>query len=80
MQPYPSPLAHKAQAQSQAGSNVFLCPFPAPGSTPSFLVADFRRRSVDVSHVAWQARGETPCSCCIVNNANGSRTIVLYDT
>ncbi|XP_040848890.1 ketohexokinase isoform X3 [Ochotona curzoniae] len=52
----------------------------AAGHIADFLVADFRRRSVDVSHVAWQARGETPCSCCIVNNANGSRTIVLYDT
>ncbi|XP_019496202.1 PREDICTED: ketohexokinase isoform X7 [Hipposideros armiger] len=50
------------------------------GSTPSFLVADFRQRGVDVSQVAWQSRGETPCSCCIVNNSNGSRTIVLYDT
>nr|XP_051699051.1 ketohexokinase isoform X8 [Oryctolagus cuniculus]XP_051699052.1 ketohexokinase isoform X8 [Oryctolagus cuniculus] len=46
----------------------------------SFLVADFRRRGVDVSQVAWQDRGETPCSCCIVNSTNGSRTIVLYDT
>ncbi|XP_060042701.1 ketohexokinase isoform X2 [Erinaceus europaeus] len=46
----------------------------------SFLVADFRRRGVDVSQVAWQSSGETPCSCCIVNNSNGSRTIVLYDT
>ncbi|XP_048209226.1 ketohexokinase isoform X2 [Perognathus longimembris pacificus] len=45
-----------------------------------FLVADFKRRGVDVSHVAWQSRGETPCSCCIVNNSNGSRTILLYDT
>lgn len=45
-----------------------------------FLVADFRRRGVDVSQVAWQDRGETPCSCCIVNSTNGSRTIVLYDT
>ncbi|XP_055982057.1 ketohexokinase isoform X2 [Sorex fumeus] len=52
----------------------------APGHVADFLVADFRRRGVDVSQVAWQSRGETPCSCCIVNNSNGSRTIVLYDT
>ncbi|XP_069881310.1 ketohexokinase isoform X1 [Dipodomys merriami] len=45
-----------------------------------FLVADFKRRGVDVSHVAWQSRGDTPCSCCIVNTSNGSRTILLYDT
>ncbi|XP_019305160.1 ketohexokinase isoform X4 [Panthera pardus] len=52
----------------------------APGHVADFLVADFRQRGVDVSQVAWQGRGETPCSCCIVNNCNGSRTIVLYDT
>ncbi|XP_006162241.1 ketohexokinase isoform X2 [Tupaia chinensis] len=52
----------------------------APGHVADFLVADFRRRGVDVSQVAWQSKGETPCSCCIVNNSNGSRTIVLYDT
>ncbi|KAM9201126.1 ketohexokinase isoform 4-T4 [Dugong dugon] len=52
----------------------------APGHVADFLVADFRRRGVDVSHVAWQSGGETPLSCCIVNNSNGSRTIVLYDT
>lgn len=56
------------------------CPSLGSGSTPSFLVADFRQRGVDVSQVAWQSRGETPCSCCIINNSNGSRTIVLYDT
>ncbi|XP_049640170.1 ketohexokinase isoform X2 [Suncus etruscus] len=52
----------------------------APGHAADFLVADFRRRGVDVSQVAWQSKGETPCSCCIVNSSNGSRTIVLYDT
>ncbi|XP_007532640.1 ketohexokinase isoform X3 [Erinaceus europaeus] len=52
----------------------------ARGHVADFLVADFRRRGVDVSQVAWQSSGETPCSCCIVNNSNGSRTIVLYDT
>ncbi|XP_003472958.1 ketohexokinase isoform X2 [Cavia porcellus] len=52
----------------------------APGHVADFLVADFRRRGVDVSHVSWQSRGDTPCSFCIVNISNGSRTIVLYDT
>ncbi|KAM6220456.1 ketohexokinase isoform 2-T2 [Rhynchocyon petersi] len=52
----------------------------AHGHVADYLVADFRRRGVDVSQVAWQSKGETPCSCCIVNNSNGSRTIVLYDT
>ena len=55
-------------------------PFPWLGLPPSFLVADFEQRGVDVSQVAWQSSGETPCSCCIVNSSNGSRTIVLYDT
>nr|XP_036865366.1 ketohexokinase isoform X13 [Manis javanica] len=53
---------------------------PSSEKTPSFLVADFRQRGVDVSQVAWQSRGETPCSSCIINNSNGSRTILLYDT
>ncbi|KAM5292400.1 ketohexokinase isoform 2-T2 [Ctenodactylus gundi] len=52
----------------------------APGHVADFLVADFRRRGVDVSQVSWQSKGDTPCSCCIVNVSNGSRTIVLYDT
>ncbi|XP_010603081.1 ketohexokinase isoform X3 [Fukomys damarensis] len=51
-----------------------------PGHVADFLVADFRRRGVDVSQVSWQSKGDTPCSCCIVNISNGSRTIVLYDT
>ncbi|XP_038175578.1 ketohexokinase isoform X2 [Arvicola amphibius] len=56
-------------------------PSPWLGSLPqSFLVADFKQRGVDVSQVAWQSQGDTPCSCCIVNNSNGSRTIILYDT
>uniref|UniRef100_A0A452FZS2 Ketohexokinase n=1 Tax=Capra hircus TaxID=9925 RepID=A0A452FZS2_CAPHI len=47
----------------------------APGHVADFLVADFRQRGVDVSQVAWQSRGETPCSCCIVNISNGSRPL-----
>ncbi|KFV70815.1 Ketohexokinase, partial [Dryobates pubescens] len=46
----------------------------------SFIVADFRRRGVDVTHVAWQPRGDVPCACCVVSATSGSRTIVLYDT
>ncbi|XP_017819963.1 ketohexokinase isoform X2 [Callithrix jacchus] len=52
----------------------------APGHVADFLVADFRRRGVDVSQVAWQNKGDTPSSCCIINNSNGNRTIVLHDT
>ncbi|KAM6407325.1 ketohexokinase isoform 1-T1 [Pluvialis apricaria] len=52
----------------------------APGHAADFIVADFRRQGVDVSHVAWQPRGDVPCACCVVNATSGSRTIVLYDT
>ncbi|NXN06397.1 KHK Ketohexokinase, partial [Indicator maculatus] len=52
----------------------------APGHAADFIVADFRRRGVDVTHVAWQPRGDVPCACCIISAASGSRTIVLYDT
>ncbi|XP_065538127.1 ketohexokinase isoform X1 [Lathamus discolor] len=52
----------------------------ATGPAADFIVADFRRRGVDVTHVAWQPRGDVPCACCIVSVANGTRTIVLYDT
>ncbi|NWT81870.1 KHK Ketohexokinase, partial [Lanius ludovicianus] len=45
-----------------------------------FIAADFKRRGVDTSHVAWQPRGEVPCACCLVNATSGSRTIVLHDT
>ncbi|XP_054239621.1 ketohexokinase [Indicator indicator] len=52
----------------------------APGHAADFIVADFRRRGVDVTHVAWQPRGDVPCACCVISAASGSRTIVLYDT
>ncbi|XP_040454833.1 ketohexokinase isoform X5 [Falco naumanni] len=52
----------------------------APGHAADFIVADFRHRGVDMTHVAWQPRGDVPCACCVVSAANGSRTIVLYDT
>ncbi|XP_015140518.1 ketohexokinase [Gallus gallus] len=51
-----------------------------PGHAADFIVADFRRRGVDVTHVAWQPRGDVPCACCVVSAASGSRTIVLHDT
>lgn len=46
----------------------------------SFIVGDFARRGVDISGVAWQQWGETPCACCVVCPTNGSRTVVLSDT
>ncbi|XP_037749569.1 ketohexokinase isoform X5 [Chelonia mydas] len=52
----------------------------APGHAADFIMADFRRRGVDVAHVAWQSRGDTPCACCLVNSTSGSRTVTLYDT
>ncbi|XP_055666973.1 ketohexokinase isoform X1 [Falco peregrinus] len=52
----------------------------APGHAADFIVADFRHRGVDMTHVAWQPRGDVPCACCVVSAASGSRTIVLYDT
>ncbi|XP_074905874.1 ketohexokinase isoform X3 [Buteo buteo] len=52
----------------------------APGHAGDFIAADFQRRGVDVTHVAWQPHGDVPCACCIVSAASGSRTIMLYDT
>uniref|UniRef100_A0A671S067 Ketohexokinase n=1 Tax=Sinocyclocheilus anshuiensis TaxID=1608454 RepID=A0A671S067_9TELE len=46
----------------------------------SFIVGDFARRGVDISGVAWQQWGETPCACCVVCPTNGPRTVVLSDT
>uniref|UniRef100_A0A672SFF7 Ketohexokinase n=2 Tax=Sinocyclocheilus grahami TaxID=75366 RepID=A0A672SFF7_SINGR len=52
----------------------------APGPVADFIVGDFARRGVDISGVAWQQWGETPCACCVVCPTNGSRTVVLSDT
>ncbi|XP_048830248.1 ketohexokinase isoform X2 [Brienomyrus brachyistius] len=52
----------------------------APGPVADFIVGDFSRRGVDVSHVVWQRGGETPCACCVVCPSSGSRTVVLADT
>ncbi|KAM4602672.1 ketohexokinase isoform 2-T2 [Polymixia lowei] len=52
----------------------------APGPVADFIVGDFAKRGVDISGVAWQQEGETPCACCVVCPASGSRTVVLSDT
>ncbi|XP_067311988.1 ketohexokinase isoform X1 [Pseudorasbora parva] len=52
----------------------------APGPVADFIVGDFSRLGVDISGVAWQQWGETPCACCVVCPTNGSRTVVLSDT
>ncbi|TRY90338.1 hypothetical protein DNTS_015231 [Danionella cerebrum] len=46
----------------------------------SFITGDFAQRGVDISAVAWQQWGETPCACCVVCPTKGSRTVVLSDT
>ncbi|XP_029917073.1 ketohexokinase isoform X2 [Myripristis murdjan] len=51
----------------------------APGPVADFIVGDFSRRQVDISGVVWRD-GETPCACCVVCPASGSRTVVLSDT
>lgn len=58
---------------------VFVCVCLSPCSV-SFIVGDFSRRGVDISSVAWQREGETPCACCVVCPPSGSRTVVLSDT
>ncbi|XP_053919145.1 ketohexokinase [Cuculus canorus] len=52
----------------------------APGPAGDFLLADFQRRGIDVTHVVLHPHGDMPCACCLLNAANGSRTIVLHDT
>ncbi|XP_059374574.1 ketohexokinase-like isoform X1 [Carassius carassius] len=52
----------------------------APGPVADFIVGDFARCGVDISGVAWQQWGETPCACCVVCPTKGSRTVVLSDT
>ncbi|XP_026855648.2 ketohexokinase isoform X4 [Electrophorus electricus] len=52
----------------------------APGPVADFIVGDFVRRGVDISGMAWQERGETPCACCVVCPTTGTRTVVLSDT
>ncbi|XP_006625753.1 ketohexokinase isoform X9 [Lepisosteus oculatus] len=52
----------------------------APGPVADFIVDDFKRRDIEVSGVAWQREGVTPCACCVVCPPSGSRTVVLFDT
>lgn len=52
----------------------------APGPVADFIAGDFKRRGVDISGVAWQKVGVTPCACCVVCPPSGSRTCVLSDT
>ncbi|KAM3620875.1 uncharacterized protein V6R79_003182 [Siganus canaliculatus] len=52
----------------------------AAGPVADFIVGDFSRRKVDISAVAWQDKGQTPCACCVVCPSSGSRTVVLSDT
>ncbi|XP_033001165.1 ketohexokinase isoform X3 [Lacerta agilis] len=54
--------------------------YPAEDSDTRFIVSDFGRCNVDVSHLVRHSRGEMPCACCLVNCQNGSRTVTLYDT
>ncbi|KAM4583432.1 ketohexokinase isoform 2-T2 [Fundulus diaphanus] len=52
----------------------------AAGPVADFIMADFLQRTIDVSAVAWQIKGQTPCACCVVCPSSGSRTVLLYDT
>ncbi|KAG7494765.1 ketohexokinase isoform X1 [Solea senegalensis] len=45
----------------------------------SFIMTDFSFRSIDVSAVSWQVKGQTPCACCVVCPSRGSRTVLLSD-
>uniref|UniRef100_A0A670HZW0 Ketohexokinase n=1 Tax=Podarcis muralis TaxID=64176 RepID=A0A670HZW0_PODMU len=51
----------------------------APGHAAEFILSDFHRCNVDVSHLVRQSQGEMPCAICLVNCHNGSRTVTLYD-
>ncbi|XP_047203864.1 ketohexokinase isoform X2 [Girardinichthys multiradiatus] len=51
----------------------------AAGPVADFIMADFLQRRIDVSEVAWQIKGQTPCACCVVCPSSGSRTVFLYD-
>ncbi|KAM8758066.1 ketohexokinase isoform 1-T1 [Acanthopagrus schlegelii] len=50
------------------------------GHMADFIMADFSRRTIDVSAVVWQVNGQTPCACCLVCPSSGSRTVILSDT
>lgn len=52
----------------------------AAGPVADFIVNDFKHHEVDISGIAWQREGVTPCACCVVCPTTGSRTVVLSDT
>ncbi|KAG8431779.1 hypothetical protein GDO86_019952 [Hymenochirus boettgeri] len=58
---------------------LFPCP-PLPYLSHSFIISDFQKKGINATNVSWQTQGETPCACCLVSVANGSRTVILYDT
>ncbi|XP_045700266.1 ketohexokinase isoform X1 [Phyllostomus hastatus] len=63
---YPSSLKGVGQPWSEG-----------PGSqSPSFVLDDFRRYSVDLRHMVVQATGSMSIATVIVNEASGSRTIL----
>ncbi|XP_058488760.1 ketohexokinase isoform X2 [Solea solea] len=49
------------------------------GPVADFIMTDFSFRSIDVSAVSWQVKGQTPCACCVVCPSRGSRTVLLSD-
>ncbi|XP_075930118.1 ketohexokinase isoform X2 [Petromyzon marinus] len=44
-----------------------------------FITDDFSRCGVDASLVVRHAAGVTPCACCTLSLASGSRTVLLWD-
>ncbi|CAN0139023.1 ketohexokinase isoform X1 [Lampetra fluviatilis] len=44
-----------------------------------FITDDFSRCGVDASLVVRHAAGVTPCACCSLSLASGSRTVLLWD-
>ncbi|XP_006162242.1 ketohexokinase isoform X3 [Tupaia chinensis] len=48
----------------------------APGHVADFVLDDLRRYSVDLSYTVFQTMGSIPTSTVIINEANGSRTIL----
>ncbi len=50
----------------------------AEGPEASIVVEDLRRHGIDLTHVRWEAEGQMPASCVLINLQNGSRTIVHH--
>ncbi|XP_032826538.1 ketohexokinase isoform X4 [Petromyzon marinus] len=51
----------------------------AAGRVADFITDDFSRCGVDASLVVRHAAGVTPCACCTLSLASGSRTVLLWD-